>query len=119
MYEHRVATAFGAITIHSNAIADLVKGVVSECFVAQDKRKDRIAALEILVAKGSSVTISEQGTVDLNLYAQMTYGALLPQIIPPLRAALQSKIQDFAALTVRTINIHVEQIVVPNTSGNA
>jgi uncharacterized alkaline shock family protein YloU len=70
--------------------------------------------LELLDPDNARIAVLEKGGIDINIYVQMTYGALMPKIIPNLRSALQEKILSLAELEVRNINIYVEKIHVPD-----
>jgi len=110
MSTHQINTDTGTITLNDNAIQSLLENAVSECLTSQ-----HIGGLELLSPSGTRVADSEAGGIDATIYVQMTYGAILTEIISNLRSSLQQKIQSLAELDVSKINICVEKIHVPDT----
>ena len=113
MVNQQIKTELGAVTLSENTIQSLIKGVLSEYFRSQKKAADNLPNLELIDENSTHIVKSEQGGLNTNIHVQMTYGALLPEIVPNLRATIQREVLLLSGLEVKEINIHVERIRVP------
>ena len=119
MVNHQIETELGAVTLNENAIHGLIKGVLSDYFRSQKKATDNLLNLELIDKNSTRVVESEQGGLNTNLHVQMTYGALLPGIIPNLRSTIQREVLTFSGLEVKEINIYVDRIRIPQAKENS
>ena len=113
MINHQIQMELGVLTVNESALYSLFRGVVNEYFLTQSKNRENTVGMEFLDTNNTQLIESEQGGVDANIHVQMTYGALLPEIVPDLCSTIQRDIHLYASLEVKNINIFVDKIRVP------
>lgn len=112
--KNQIQNDLGTISFHPNVMDSLVKTAAATCFAEQGKDKNDVRGLELIEGRDTRVTELEEGGIDIDLYVEMAYGALVPQIMPALHSSLRQNIRQYADLQVRDINVHVERISLLN-----
>ena len=118
MGNHQISTELGTITFHIDAIRSLVKGTVSDYFIANNKDTNKNYGISLLESNATQISELKQGGIDIDIYVGMNYGTPMPKVISPLRDTIHHNLMAFADLDVNVINIHVERISVPEKSIN-
>lgn len=60
--------------------------------------------------KGIRITAVDDQTVDVDLYVVLQYGVSLPAVAENCRSNVKYKIEEYAGVNVRRVNVHIEGI---------
>lgn len=60
--------------------------------------------------KGIRITPVDEKTVDVDLYVVLQYGVSLPAVAENCRSNVKYKVEEYAGVQVRRVNVHIEGI---------
>lgn len=67
--------------------------------------------------KGVTVSLTQDGSVIINVSVIMTYGAYAPQIFEDVKAAIVGAMDSMTGLPVAGVNLRIEDVLLPEEIG--
>lgn len=113
-----VSTDFGIVTISPEVIAKYAGSVAVECFgiigMAAVNVKDGLVKLlkRDSLTKGIKVTVSDENEITLDFHVIVAYGVSISAVTDNLISNVKYKVEEFADMKVKKINIFVEGVKV-------
>ena len=60
--------------------------------------------------RGVRITSVDEQTVDIDVYVILQYGVSLPAVAENCRSNVKYKVEEYAGVSVRQVNVHIEGI---------
>ncbi len=111
-----LVTELGKITMSDDLIANVAGYAAVENYgiVGMNAKKAADTFVELFgidnLKRGVKVTTVGTNTVDIDLYVTLEYGVSLPAVATNTRSNVKYRVEEITGLSVRTVNIHVENI---------
>ena len=111
-----MSTALGKITIADDLIATIAGYAAVENYgiVGMNAKKASDSFVELFgkdnMRRGVKVTIVSPDVIDIDLYVTLEYGVSLPAVAQNAKSNVKYRVEEMAGVTVRSVNVHVENI---------
>ena len=111
-----MSTTMGKILIADDLIASIAGFAAVENYgiVGMNSKKASDSFVELFgkdnMRRGVKVTIVSPDVIDIDLYVTLEYGVSLPAVAQNARSNVKYRVEEMTGLTVRAVNVHVENI---------
>jgi uncharacterized alkaline shock family protein YloU len=111
-----MSTPLGKITITDDLIASIAgyAAVENVGIVGMNAKKASDSFIELFgkdnMRRGVKVTVISPDVIDIDLYVMLEYGVSLPAVATNARDNVRFRVEAMTGITVRSVNIHVENI---------
>ena len=111
-----LVTKYGKITITDDLVATIAGYAAVENYgiVGMNAQKAGDAIISLFgkdnLGKGVKVSVVAPNEVAIDLYVMLEYGVSLPAVAQNAKSNVKYRVEEMTGLTVRTVNIHVENI---------
>jgi len=111
-----MSTTLGKILIADDLIASIAGFAAVENYgiVGMNSKKASDSFVELFgkdnMRRGVKVTIVSPDVIDIDLYVTLEYGVSLPAVAQNARSNVKYRVEEMTGLTVRAVNVHVENI---------
>lgn len=111
-----MSTALGKITIADDLIASIAGYAAVENYgiVGMNSKKASDSFVELFgkdnMRRGVKVTIVSPEVIDIDLYVTLEYGVSLPAVAQNAKSNVKYRVEEMTGVTVRAVNVHVENI---------
>lgn len=111
-----MSTAMGKILIADDLIASIAGYAAVENYgiVGMNSKKASDSFVELFgkdnMRRGVRVTIVSPEVIDIDLYVTLEYGVSLPAVAQNAKSNVKYRVEEMTGLTVRAVNVHVENI---------
>ena len=111
-----MSTALGKITIADDLIASIAGYAAVENYgiVGMNSKKASDSFVELFgkdnMRRGVKVTIVSPEVIDIDLYVTLEYGVSLPAVAQNAKSNVKYRVEEMTGITVRAVNVHVENI---------
>ena len=111
-----MSTALGKILIADDLIASVAGFAAVENYgiVGMNAKKASDSFVELFgkdnMRRGVKVTIVSPDVIDIDLYVTLEYGVSLPAVAQNAKSNVKYRVEEMTGLTVRAVNVHVENI---------
>ena len=110
---------YGTVTITENAIAMIAGRAATENYgmVGMSAKSTSEGLMEFISfitgdskKKGVKVTALDENTFDIDLYVQLMYGLSMSAVAQNIISHVKYRVESLTGMSIRDINIHVENI---------
>ena len=111
-----MTTTLGKITIADDLIASIAGYAAVENYgiVGMNSKKASDSFVELFgkdnMRRGVKVTMVSPDVMDIDLYVTLEYGVSLPAVAQNAKSNVKYRVEEMTGITVRTVNVHVENI---------
>ena len=111
-----MTTTLGKITIADDLIASIAGYAAVENYgiVGMNSKKASDSFVELFgkdnMRRGVKVTMVSPEVIDIDLYVTLEYGVSLPAVAQNAKSNVKYRVEEMTGLTVRAVNVHVENI---------
>ena len=111
-----MTTTLGKITIADDLIANIAGYAAVENYgiVGMNSKKASDSFVELFgkdnMRRGVKVTMVSPEVIDIDLYVTLEYGVSLPAVAQNAKSNVKYRVEEMTGLTVRAVNVHVENI---------
>ena len=111
-----MSTTLGKITIADDLIASIAGYAAVENYgiVGMNAKKASDSFVELFgkdnMRRGVKVTIISPEMIDIDLYVTLEYGVSLPAVAQSAKSNVRCRVEEMTGVTVRAMNVHVENI---------
>ena len=111
-----MTTTLGKITIADDLIASIAGYAAVENYgiVGMNSKKASDSFVELFgkdnMRRGVKVTMVSPEVIDIDLYVTLEYGVSLPAVAQNAKSNVKYRVEEMTGITVRSVNVHVENI---------
>ncbi|MEG1755212.1 MAG: Asp23/Gls24 family envelope stress response protein [Clostridia bacterium] len=109
-------TELGKITIADDLISNIAGYAAVENYgiVGMNAKKTTDSLVELFgkdnLKRGVKVSMVTVNEVDIDLYVTLEYGVSLPAVAENTKSNVKYRVEEMTGVTVRNVNVHVENI---------
>ena len=111
-----MTTSLGKITVADDLIASIAgyAAVENVGIVGMNAKKASDSFIELFgkdnMRRGVKVTVVSPELIDIDLYVTLEYGVSLPAVAQNAKSNVKYRVEEMTGITVRAVNVHVENI---------